>query len=516
MALAAQFEAPLDLRRAAAEVGLPPKDFLARLAESPEIGRSIGGLRLPGGTVSRETFDRAFLDVINEWKPDSPVLTNPTPQPPGGTGVGGTGVSPVVIAEPKLPGGRAEFKLSEPFAQVRTGGAGRYLIFHLPKGRKLAIFDVSQLKVVHEIDLPADQVLYAAGLDKLLIVLPSQRLLQRWSLTTFQREKTVPIAGDEGVRGAFMGCSSHGPLLLFMGKLLRPWDVEQLEPIKGDTKGLGGDPGYDFQTRVSADGQTVTIWHGAIGPNQYALIHLGKPNRIASSPDGHSFNGRWAMPNADGTRVFRFGPGLYDGDMRILDPGQKAAVLLPTEEPRFFLAVNEESRDTNQVSICTSTDRMRVATIKGVEKVTGSGTNSGWGHFRGEPRIHYLPSANVLVNLPESNDRVVVRRLHLMELLAQSGGDYLFVLSHPADRVEAGSRFAYQMDVRSKAGGVRYRLESGPEGMTVSGAGIVRWQVPASPEKHEVRVVVTVRSASGKEVQHAFGVKVVDPAAISQ
>src|SRR5206468_12958661 len=65
MALAAQFEAPLDLRRAAAEVGLRPDEFLARLGQSPDIGRAIGELRLPGGTVSRQTFVRLFPEMAS-------------------------------------------------------------------------------------------------------------------------------------------------------------------------------------------------------------------------------------------------------------------------------------------------------------------------------------------------------------------------------------------------------------------------------------------------------------------
>ena len=67
MALAAQFEAPLDLRRAAAEVGLTPKDFLANLEQSPEIGRAIGALKLPGGTVQRQTFVRIFPEIVDTW-----------------------------------------------------------------------------------------------------------------------------------------------------------------------------------------------------------------------------------------------------------------------------------------------------------------------------------------------------------------------------------------------------------------------------------------------------------------
>jgi mono/diheme cytochrome c family protein len=691
-ALAAQFESPLDLRRAAAEVGLTPADFLANLEQSPEIGRAIGALKLPGGTVQRQTFVRVFPEMVSEWKLSSTSVASQLegkeyplgeghPFPPYlvGTDAGeslkdgfrlkpehyihtkegnllprdfvfeltfdidrGEGImvvgigdqyrplngpsriswrihpphlaggyvafgksgateeeigritqtgtyllrlekkdkallfsigtkskdhfetvvtrttpdvrsfapflnehnafiyvgnagklkqvrltegtashekpeislpaveEPVPTAPPAVPApkldGRVEVKLPEPFAQVRTGGGGRYLIFHLKKAQKLALFDVSQVKIVHEIEVP-DDVVYAAGRDKLMVVVPDQKLIQRWDLRTGRREKTAP-APDGVVVSALMGCNGTGPLLLFVGGKFVGWDVERMAPIADmDDKGLGGDMRWDFQARISADGQTLTVWHGGISGQQYGLVHLRKPNnKVSRSPDAHSFNGHWAMPSADGSLVFRFGAGIYDGDdMQILAADRfKGAVLVPTEDPRFFLAVREETRDTNTVAICASSDRVPVFTLRGVEKMTGSSLNSNWVRVNNEPRIHYLSSANVLVNLPESNDRVVLRPLNLMEELKRSGQDYLFVLSRPDKHVAAGKLFTYRMDIRSKESIAGCRLESGPEGLTVFNSGTVRWSAPARPDRHPARVIITIQSASCKEFQHSF------------
>jgi hypothetical protein len=40
--------------------------------------------------------------------------------------------------------------------------------------------------------------------------------------------------------------------------------------------------------------------------------------------------------------------------------------------------------------------------------------------------------------------------------------------------------------------------------MTVSNSGVVRWSVPSRPEQKSVSVIITVRSTSGKEIQHRF------------
>jgi len=498
LALATQFEAPLDLRRAAAEVWLRPEVFLAHMEKSPEIGRALGALKLADGTVSREAFARSFPEMIHAWKIGTMVQGNRQEGVPA-------------IPAPKLTG-KIEIKLPEPFEQVRTGGAGRYLIFHCKKAGKLLVFDVSQAKLTHKLDVP-DDVKYAAGLDKLMVAVPGQRLLQRWDLASGQREKTVPIPESGPVLAALMGCNGRGPFLLFIGTQFVAWDLEQMKPIGGDNTGLGGEPKWDFQARISADGQTLLVWPGGIYPSQYGLVRLRRPkNSVAKSPDGHSHNGHWAMPNADASLVFRSGPGIYDGDMRIISAEVfKNRVLLPTEDPRFFLSFQEESRETNAVSLCTSVDHQIILKVGGLEKMEGSSDPVGWGHIRGEMRVHYLPSANVLVTLPQTNDRVVLRPLNLIETLNRSGQDYLFVLSRPTPRIAPGATFTYRIDAQSKSVGIHYKLETGPEGMTVSGSGVVQWIVPASPEAKPVRVIITLRSTSGKEMQHAFELTVVKP-----
>src|SRR5262249_34530620 len=75
--------------------------------------------------------------------------------------------------------------LPSSIADVCVGGGGRFLILHLPRQRNLAIFDVNEGKVVKYLPVADDRVLFAAGMNKLLVVLPDKNLIQRWSLATF-------------------------------------------------------------------------------------------------------------------------------------------------------------------------------------------------------------------------------------------------------------------------------------------------------------------------------------------
>jgi hypothetical protein len=131
-----------------------------------------------------------------------------------------------------------------------------------------------------------------------------------------------------------------------------------------------------------------------------------------------------------------------------------------------------------------------------------------WGLIGGEPRIHYLHSAHVLLTLPESNDRVVIRPFDLIAALDREGKNYLFVLSAPRTRIRAGREYDYPLDIHSKAGGIRCQLEAGPEGMTVSPGGQLRWHAPTNLQGQTVPVIVTIRDASGKDIQHSFDISV--------
>ena len=69
------------------------------------------------------------------------------------------------------------------------GANGQMLIFHLPKENKLVVVDVQAKKIVKEFDVAAN-VKFAANRKHLIIILPSQKLIQRWNL------------GDDAARSA--------------------------------------------------------------------------------------------------------------------------------------------------------------------------------------------------------------------------------------------------------------------------------------------------------------------------
>jgi hypothetical protein len=120
-----------------------------------------------------------------------------------------------------------------------------------------------------------------------------------------------------------------------------------------------------------------------------------------------------------------------------------------------------------------------------------------------DKRYHFFPQLNLLLTIPPTNDKIVARSLDVRHLLDEKGIDYLYVTSSaPLGKVSASYR--YKMDAVSKAGGVKFKLQSGPEGLTVSGEGEVAWKTPDQPA--DETVIVSMKDASGREMLNTFHV----------
>ncbi|MCS6977981.1 MAG: WD40 repeat domain-containing protein [Gemmatales bacterium] len=60
-----RYESSLDLRAAASEVDMQPEELAKLIRQSELLSRNLGGLAVPGGTVSREVFVQAFADAVH-------------------------------------------------------------------------------------------------------------------------------------------------------------------------------------------------------------------------------------------------------------------------------------------------------------------------------------------------------------------------------------------------------------------------------------------------------------------
>jgi hypothetical protein len=418
-------------------------------------------------------------------------------------------------AEPPPVPGEVVVDLDGTADQVRSGAAGRLLIFHVKGSDKLTVVDAVAGKIVKQVPAPGD-FHYAADADKLLLVLNNQRAVQRWDLKTMEREKTVLLPDDRPIRLVAMGSAGYGPLAVWPVGKVEFWDVATLKPLavsgKVEDQGQGN-------LWPSADGLTFASWGWSTVP--YDIMQLSHVTAssadcdIIHTPDGEDYNESWAMPSADGSMLIRHGARPYNlltPQVSPIEPGPlKGATLLPTEDPRFLLAlrrIDPYKSEGNTCAIVAAVDLRVLYTIRDVEPVTGGMIGSQAGRFGPEPRVHYFPREKLLVTIPESDDKVVVRPFDLKQSLEATGADYLFVISKPHTRLRPGEAFNYQVETLSRAGGIKYKLEEAPDGMKVSDSGLITWKAAAAGKAD---VILDVTDASGQEVQHTIVLYVMKP-----
>ena len=451
-------------------------------------------------------------------KPKTPA---PGPQPPAPTppqpGVATTSTPP------KPSDGRV-VRLPAATDDVCVAGGGRYLIFRLPKTRQLAVFDTGAGKVVKYLPLAEDNALFAAGMTKLFVLNPAANVLQRWSLATFEKETTVPNPAGGSPKQILMGHASDGPL--YVGgpavtqkhyAFLDPRTFREVEvKVEGGRGGPSVGDTYPHTVRVSPDGRVYTWWTPGLSPSGLNSMVVGRTT--AKSYNEHTTVGA-ILPGPDGTLFTA--AGLYTPELkRIGSPKGYQYWHLPpipaADGPWYLQFENTDTPGGRNESKPPRTTLKMIGDerpIVTLPELSGLGTPARGGATGPTlpliDRVHFIPSAELLVVVSDTLDQLHLHKFKLQDQLDRSGIDYLLVTSRPPTAVGRGTRFSYTPTVLSKKGGVKVKLESGPDGMTVSGAA-VRWNVPKDFDDSEANVILLVTDATGQEAFHTFKLAVRD------
>jgi hypothetical protein len=404
-------------------------------------------------------------------------------------------------------------------SDVAVGGGGRYLI--LLSRQSLLVFDVSQARIVKAIPVPDDRVKFAAGMDKLLVVHPASRTVQRWSLTTFQREQTAVLKEKGDITAVAMGAASAGPLLVggisgpgdTYKALITFLDVNTLKPLPIKIKdrhgvGFGGATGV----RASDDGRVFGMW--GVGGSPQSIQTIVIEGDEASVRSEGSTPGA-IVPGAGGKAVFTSRGGMYSPDVKQVEGSVKdgRGGTLPAHHPLYYLSVRALNGDVpekerNGVAIHLLGESRPFAALPDVKEIEEVLDPWGRSVLTLDKRLHFVPDARLIVMLPKGEDRLILYYFDPEDALAKSDLDYLVVTSRPPAVAQKGEAFAYAIKAKSRKGGIRCQLVSGPEGMAVSPAGQVTWTVPVGTAAEEHSVVVGVSDASGREIFHTFALRV--------
>ena len=379
------------------------------------------------------------------------------------------------------------------------GGGGRFLILHIKKLQQLGVFDVSQLKVIKYIPLPTNDVVVAAGLKKMFVGLKDLRQIQRWDLTKLELELTV-AAPEHGIVDMATGASVNGPLILVGEKRFWVVNPTTLKAESYPSQHWGGDGSAwgPMHVHVSFDGSTVVAngggWAGVETSNLVG-------NKVINVQAGGYVNGE-ALVAGNGALVFPDNGGILHSDLATSVKGIDGSPF-PADDPAFSLSFRKD-KEKPALILYSNADPRPLVTMRDLPELAGNSKMPMW------QRVHLISRGHVLVTLGPGADKLMLRKFDLADELAAEGIDYLFVESAPPLNVEKGSRINYKMSVRSKKGGVKMELQSGPKGMTVSKDGVVQWAVPARTEETHAMVIIQVTDAAGQTIFHNFTVNIND------
>jgi hypothetical protein len=413
-----------------------------------------------------------------------------------------------MIHPPRMSQERIVVEVPGTIEDAVAGGGGRYLILYLKKQRQVAIFDVNVARIVKYLNIPSDSMLIAAGREKLIVVLADQGVIQRWNLRTFEREASVPMPLKGTAQTVALGSASNGPFLLTTTEETRFFDLQTLNVVEVAAQGGRSIDWRHYsgvRVRASADNSTFGAWRMGVSPSGVYSISLRGTTLLTQYE--HSSWGH-VVPSADG-RMILTGQGLYTADLKPIPGTAHAnAMLIPDQQGIYFLGVRPQATgdDKDKIHVFSANDKKLLLTVTADMPLANL---PRWGRelLTADKRLWLVPAAELLVTIPETNDKLIVRRFDILKSLAQSDVNYLFVSSVPRRHVNRGEHYSYQIQAQSNRGGIRFNLDSAPQGMTLTKDGLLQWTVPKTFEPPSTNVVVSLRDAAGNESLHAFEIQ---------
>jgi len=403
-----------------------------------------------------------------------------------------------------------------PIDRVAVGAGGRYLVAAIGSQKSIVVVDVKERMILKTIPQDDTALSVAAGATKFVVYGATEKKLHRYAFSTLEREATEAV--DYPIADIAMGSQSEGPLLAVAPKKMhRLIQLQSLQPLvwvnENQNWEAGAGDSYD-RAWAAADGKHFCAWQMSRENRIYNTSRVDSGGASTLVFDGRSLNpsptatSPWlhVMTANGGVMHTTEGRHALNGRKLAHEPGKYRTPSSPSVTGDFYVGWSTLEKPIggfNPLMLYAGEDYVPLAKLTRVP--TPELPKDPMFDPLRNSRLTFAPLADAIVAIPPTDDRLLVYRLNIDEVLKTSTRDYLFAASLPPATVVPGTVFEYQLDVKSRRGNVAFRLETKPDGMEISPTGLIRWPAPPSlAEKQSVDVRFT--DASGGEGSQLFDI----------
>lgn len=404
-----------------------------------------------------------------------------------------------------------KFPLNTPLANVAIGGTGKYLVIHQPAEKRLRVFDTHAREWLGHVDVPDSELLLTAGADRVVAYQTKRSRLESWSLPDLKPLAARSLPRGEVLSQMAMGSRSTGPLFVVSAGRNRKaapelYDATTLRPLavylpEYRARKSGVDFEKSAHLRVSGDGR-------------FAALSAGRKIRLYRDKDGLVFSDHERLVGGP-LMLGPLGHGIFGAHgMYGLVPSHSGWGVLhaiPSPESRLFVVIGTPKKGTRDelspdaVSIAGLDARSKHLTVPvpGLRapitaKDFSPPTDSTGPYLMPDQRVIFLPSRELLITIPKSNDSLELVTVRVKDFRTLGGNDYWYFDSPllPAE-VEPGSTLEHQFHLSARRN-LLYELLEGPESCNLDSHGKLTWQVPTAVTPQPYRFKLRVHDARGQ------------------
>lgn len=432
---------------------------------------------------------------------------NAVPARGGAVGIAALPPAPKVAIQ-----GIKKVKLPGNIGDVCFGGGGRYMICTLPNTKQAAVLDLPAARVARYISLTSSTATVGAGMRDIVAITPENNIATRYDLQTGARKLRKQLDSDHPIGVIGLGHASMGPALIGGGDFYKSaaslLDIKSLKTVRipANRTGRRLELSTKGGLRTSADGRTWGFHRWGVSPSGVFIYRL-MDNGIQVEYDHESAG--FILPSPDGSYIYTCS-GAYPARINghDLPPPITRGITLPAVNGNMYLRITgiDAGRGKKpRVTLHMQGSADPIATLPEAEQLMAKNNDRShiWARVKLtlEKRIVLSPAFGVLALT--GSDSVDVMPFNLRAVLAKGGTDFLVVVSQPVTAATPGKLYRYKMAVLSKNGGVKLKLDAGPDGMKIDANGVLQW-TPKNAQRGQTQIVITVSDASGQEILHTF------------